>query len=150
MFLSSSKLRKTFSVLVLAAGFVLSAQSASACMCESLGSPKKNFDHAKNGAASIFVGRAVEVVNGITHGDFAGWRVKLKIERYWKGQLDEEVIVFTGRNDCAAHFAVGDEYLVLAYVPDGERDLYTNVCMKTGLVRLSANELKWLGKPKRR
>jgi len=150
MFLSSSKLRTTFSVIIVAVAFLLSTHSASACLCETFGSPKKDFDYAKTKATSIFVGRAVEVVNGITHGDFSGWRVKLRIERYYKGQLDEEVIVFTGRNDCAAHFAVGDEYLVLAYVPDGERDLYTDVCMKTGLVRLSANELKWLGKPKRR
>jgi len=110
---------------------------------------KQAFNRARKKATIIFVARAVDVHNGITNGEFPGWRIKLKVERYWKGQPAEDVIVFTGPGDCAAHFQVGDEYLVLAYVPEGKEHLYTDVCMRTGLIRYSADDLKWLGKAKR-
>jgi hypothetical protein len=138
---------RILSILIVAAGLLIFAVSALACGCETSGSQKKDFELAKNKAASIFVGRAVEVADVITHSDFSERRVNFRAERYWKGQFNEEVIVFTGRNDCASHFVVGDEYLVLAYVLDG--DLYTDICMKTGLVRHSAGTLKRLGKGKR-
>lgn len=134
--------------LIVFAGLLCLAQTASACLCAG-GSQKDVFQQVQKQATAIFVGRAVEVTNGFTRGEFPGWRVKLKVEKYWKGQLTDEVIVFTGPNDCAAHFAVGDEYLVLAYVPDGKDHLYTDVCMQTGLVRYSRANLKRLGKSKR-
>jgi hypothetical protein len=148
MFLSlSANMRRIVSILTLVGGMLILAESAFACMCEG-GSQKKAFDHAKKRATAIFVGRAVEVVNGITHGEFPGWRVKLRVEKYWKGHLTEEVIVFTGPSDCASYFVVGDEYLVLAYVPEGKQDLHTDVCMRTGWLPRSGFELKRLGKSK--
>jgi hypothetical protein len=141
-------IKRNLTILVAAGCLMFFAASVSACMCEG-GSQKKAFNHAKKKATVIFVGRAIEVVNGITRGEFLGWRVKLKVDQYWKGQFSQEITVFTGPNDCAAHFAVGDEYLVFAYVPEREDHLYTDVCMRTGLVRYSAADLKWLGKSKR-
>src|SRR5574341_565310 len=149
MFLTPSQKRTVLAKLVVSIALLLSVQSAFACLCEG-GSPKKAFNRARKKSSIIFVGRAVDVHNGITHGEFPGWRIKLKVESFWKGQPTEEVVVFTGPGDCAAHFQVGDEYLVLAYVPEGKEYLYTDVCMRTGLVRYSADDLKWLGKPRRR
>jgi hypothetical protein len=149
MFLFSFKLRRTLSVLIMTVGFLLYGQSALACLCETFGSPRKDFDYAKQKAKSVFVGRVVQVENVIAHGSWSEKQVTLEVERYWKGHVNRRVVVFTGRNDCETRFEVGEEYLVLAYVPDGERDLYTDHCMGSGLLRLSADSLKWLGEGKR-
>jgi len=149
MFLSPLKLRRTLSVLIVTAGFLLFAQSALACLCETFGSPRKDFDYAKQKAKSIFVGRVAQVEDVIAHGGWSEKRVRLEVERYWKGRFNREVLVFTGRTDCETRFIVGEEYLVLAYIPDGEHDLYTDYCMRSGLLRLSADSLKWLGEGKR-
>jgi hypothetical protein len=145
MFLSPPKVRTLLLKLVICGSVLLFAQSAFGCLCQG-GSPKKAFDRARKKATVIFVGRAVAVHNGTTHGEFAGWRVKLTVEQYWKGKVTEEIVVFTGPDDCAAYFEVGREYLILGYVPSGDDHLYTDVCMKTGLVLYSANDLKRLGR----
>jgi hypothetical protein len=92
--------------------------------------------------------RAVDVHNGITHGEFPGWRVTLAVDRYWKGNVTEEILIFTA-GGCAAHFEVGREYLVFAYIRSGEDHLYTDVCMQTRLVKYSAYDLKRLGLAKK-
>src|SRR5258705_9001531 len=139
-------MQRVCSILIVAVASLLFAEPALACLCETSGSPNKDFDDARKEARAIFVGRAVKVVDVITNSDYSAKRVTLRVERYWKGQFNKEVIVFARRNDCETPFFVGEVYLVLAYVPDGERDLYTDHCMKTGLVRVSADALKWLGK----
>jgi hypothetical protein len=45
------------------------------------------------------------------------------VQRYWKGELSSVMVVFAGRNRCQNTFLVGDEYLGLAYFPEGERFL---------------------------
>jgi hypothetical protein len=107
------------------------------------------FNRARKKATVIFVGRAVAVYNGITHGEFRGWRVKLKVDRYWKGQVTQEIVLFTGPDDCASYFQVGDDYLVFAYVPSNTDHLYTDVCMQTGPISHQEYNLKRLGKAKR-
>lgn len=143
-------MRRIFPLLIVGLFLLLITESAAACSCETTGSKDKDFDQAREKAKAVFVGRAVEVVDVVAHGGYSEKRVKLKVERYWKGRFNEEVTVFTGRNDCKTTFVVGDEYLVLAYRPDGERDLFTDHCMKSGLARNSANQLKLLGKAKYR
>jgi hypothetical protein len=117
------------------------------CLCERFGSKKADFDHAQQKAKSIFVGRVVQVRDVIAHGGFSEKRVKLKVERSWKGRASREVIVFT--RGCAINFYVGERYLVLAYVPDNEHDLYTDWCMQSGLLRNATAQLTWLGNSKR-
>ncbi|MDT5121752.1 MAG: hypothetical protein QOC96_1234 [Acidobacteriota bacterium] len=137
-------MRKLPLTLVLCAFFVLfSNAAASACLCRI-----QSLAHIKKTASVIFVGQALEVENGFKTGQFRGWRTTFKVSRYWKGQLSDEMIVYTGPDDCAAYFEVGQEYLVFAYTPKGEQQLYTDACMKTGLVRHSAEDLKALGKGK--
>jgi hypothetical protein len=142
-------MRRIFTILVVALGPLLFTESAAACSCESSGSDKTDFAEARDKAKSIFVGRAVAVEDVIAHGGFSEKRVTLRVDRYWKGKFHKTVIVFSGRNDCETHFVVGEEYLVLAYVPDSEHDLYTDHCLRSGLLRLSADSLKWLGEGKR-
>jgi hypothetical protein len=144
MFLSPAPIR----VLIISLVLLVFAQPAHGCLCNGR-SRKSAFNHARKKATVIFVARAIDVHNGITNGEFPGWRVKLKVDRYWKGQVTEEMVVFTGPGDCAAYFRVGDDYLVFAYVSDDDRHLYTDVCMQTGSVSLTADHLKRLGKGKR-
>lgn len=49
-------------------------------MCETFGSKERDFDHAKQEAKSIFVGRVVQVKDVVAHGGWSEKRVKLKIE----------------------------------------------------------------------
>lgn len=142
-------MRTIFSSLLVGFGFLLLIESVSACVCETSGSREMDFDQAKAKATAIFVGRVVDVVDVLRADGYSEKRVKLKLERYWEGQLSEEVSVFTGRNDCMTTFRVGQKYLVLAYPLDGERELYTDHCMKSGSVRKSSYQLKRLGKGKR-
>lgn len=143
MFLSLRKTRRILLKLTICGCFLFFAHSAFACLCEG-GSKKKAFDRARKRATLIFAGRPADVHNGITHGEFSGWRVKLAVDRYWKGQVTEEIVIFTS-GGCAAYFEVGREYLVFAYVLSGEDHLFTDVCMQTGLVKYSAYDLKRLG-----
>ncbi|MDT4965994.1 MAG: hypothetical protein QOJ64_731 [Acidobacteriota bacterium] len=148
MFLPPSETRTLIPKAIICLAFLLFAQSAFACLCSG-GSRKSVFNRARNQATVIFVGRAVDVHNGITHGEFPGWRVKLKVDRYWKGLVTDEMIIFTGPSDCASYFRVGDDYLVFAYVPSDTDHLYTDVCMQTGPIGLQAYNLKRLGIGKR-
>ncbi len=125
---------------------LLFADSASACLCPS-GSKKEVFMRAKKSASVVFTGQAVEVVNGFSSGKFRGWRVTFKVNKYWKGEPGREVVVFTGPDNCAAYFEVGQEYLVFAAV-DAEQKLTTSVCMQTGHLSRSTDNLKRLGKAK--
>ncbi len=134
--------------LILWFALLVFVPSAFACLCEGE-SRKAAFNRARKKATVIFVGRAVDFYNGTTRGEFRGWRVKLQVDRYWKGQVTQEMVVFTGPSDCAAYFRVGDDYLVFAYVPSDADHLYTDVCMETGVVSLQAYNLKRLGKAKR-
>jgi hypothetical protein len=122
-------------------------EAASACLC-SAESPKKGFERAKKSSSVIVAGEVIEVVNGFSRGEFRGWRVTLKVTKYWKGEPGRELIVYTGPDDCAAHFEVGKQYLVFAFRDDVDQRLKTNVCMKTGLLSLSGDNLRRLGKGK--
>lgn len=124
-----------------------STESAFACLCY-LGPPEKAFAQAKKKASLIFTGQAIEVINGFQTGEFRGWRAKFKVTQYWKGTPTQEVIIFTGPDDCANDFIVGKNYLVLSYLPNGEQQWRTNRCMFTGPVELKQDNLKRLGKSK--
>lgn len=140
-------MRKLFPTLLSICFLFLLADSASACLCNPE-SPKKAFAHAKKRASVIFAGQAVEVVNGFSTGQFRGWRATFKVMQYWKGAPGGEVVVITGPDNCAAHFEAGKEYLVFAYVPEGEQELSTSVCMQTGPLQMNGDNLKRLGKGK--
>src|SRR5689334_17204844 len=97
------------------------------CLCETSGSDKQDFADARQKATAIFTGRVLKIDDVVSHG-WSLKRVKLKVDSYWKGRLPREITIFTGKG-CETFFFVGDEYLVLAYVPGGERGLYTDHCM---------------------
>jgi hypothetical protein len=130
----------------LCCALLIFTDSASACLCRP-GSPKQAFARAKKSASVVFAGQAVEVVNGFSSGQFRGWRVTFKVNKSWKGEPGQEVVVFTGPDDCAAYFEVGKEYLVFA-IANTEHQLQTNVCIQTGLLSRGAENLKRLGKGK--
>jgi hypothetical protein len=134
-------------VLLLLAMVFCCAEPTLACLCNPL-SPKKAFSRAKSTASAIFVGQAVEVVNGFSSGLFRGWRIKFQVLEYWKGQPKETTVIFTGPSNCAAHFEVGQKYLVFASWSENGNDLVTSVCMQTGRLDMSTYNLKRLGKGK--
>ena len=119
---------------------------ASACTCElptSGKTLKQHVSEAREKSKAVFSGEVVEVT---ADPKMRYLKVKLRVERIWKGILSNEVIVVTGRGggDCGYPFEVGARYLVFAYGDDTK--LETNICQRTKGLADAAEDLKLLGK----
>ena len=78
--------------------------------------------------------------------------VKFKIERRWKGDLTDEVILLTGTkkineqtyssSSCDYHFKLGEKYLV--YAIGKMNELITHACSRTKLLEQAQREVKIL------
>jgi hypothetical protein len=122
--------------------------TASACTCD-LPSPGKTAKQlvfeARKQATAVFAGEVVEVIADPQMGYL---KVKLRVEKLWKGVLTNEVIVVTGRGggDCGYRLEVGARYLMFAY--GDEVKLETNICQRTKGLAHAVEDLKLLGKGK--
>lgn len=126
--------------------FMLLAGNVSACSCElSLGksSEAKKVKNSYWKAAAVFYGKVIEITQkpGTLYVT-----VKLQVEKSWKNQLENEVIIQTGlgNGDCGYKFEKGERYLVYAY--GNENSLSTNICQRTSE---SDKDSKYLDKIKR-
>jgi len=82
--------------------------------------------------------------------DVASFReARFRVEQSWKGAETSEVIVIAPRTAEAAHYQVGERYLVFASLQNGK--LFTANCSRTKRIERAAEDLKQLGvgkKPK--
>lgn len=82
--------------------------------------------------------------------------VKLSVDRYWKGNGDSEVEMYTTVTKLPGgliqsyaedfHFELGEYYLIYAYGPPDK--LRTDVCKRTAKVEQAKEDLRKLGKGK--
>ena len=122
---------------VLSVVFVFSsAEGVSACWCrrEALDTEERfRAAVAKEFriAGAVFIGEVIEQKRS---------RIKIKVERVWKGEIADEVILITHSWDdgdvgsidsCAYPFAVGGKYLIYARKSGGE--LGASKCSRTQL-----------------
>ena len=110
--------------------------SAIACSCERPLTPSE----AIESAVAVFSGKVID--------DDAGfpWRkVKFSVERFWKGSLEENIIISTGSlgANCGYPFEKGERYLVYA---SSENLLGTNSCSRTRPITYADEYLSILGK----
>ena len=140
--LSARIVAATCAVLVCAPA-ALPANSESDVKC-----PVYAVKPAIKSADTIFVGAVVSSHREIGP-DGEEWRVRLKVEDYWKGEPDEDQIVYTSGN-CPVSFEAGQRYLVYARRQEGRGRLITDITMKTGPADGAAEDLTKLGKPKLR
>lgn len=135
-----------FAKAVLAACCLMAlGEAASACVCD----PNLTTKKLRGQAEAVFAGTVLE-----SHREFGPdgleWRVRLKVDDFWKGDLGEEVIVYTDASDCAVSFERGQKYLVFARRQEGRGRLVTNVCMKSGPLDSRAEDVAKLGRPRQR
>ena len=143
-------------ILLACAMLILSTESALACMC--FGTP--SVAEARRNASAVFVGKVVssEYQKGAKYpgGKDAGEELtmRFRVERWWKGNLMPEVILFTEQYrgpdlsisvvNCAYQFEVGKRYIVYAGVLDGKlRAIY---CSRTSEVEKAREDLRLLGR----
>ena len=106
------------------------ASQAYACTCAEL-----TVVQQRENASAVFSGTVVKK----TRSDAVeknGVEVTFKVDRVWKGSIEEETVVYTGatadlypfENLCAPPFKVGQKYVVFAF---GQNDLTTDTCAGT-------------------
>lgn len=123
----------------------LTANEASACLCKAEPASRQ-IARLRKQSTAIFVGKAKDVTKEMSASGRIAYRAVLEVEQSWKGAETEEITVFTD-GGCMAWFEVGRTYLIYALKDDAGK-LQTNICMRTGLVKYFAEDIKRLGKPK--
>ncbi|HEX6188568.1 MAG TPA: hypothetical protein VFZ40_10845 [Pyrinomonadaceae bacterium] len=141
-------MKRALWILAIVAVMTLASVDALACTCElpwPQRSLKQQVEKARKDSRAVFSGRVLRI-------DEAGYMLKvtLIVENSWKERLPKEVVLFTGRGggDCGYRFEVGEDYLVYAYF--GGTALGTNICQRTTPLSGGADDIKILGKPKRK
>jgi hypothetical protein len=137
---------KTF---LLTAAFILVARGAAgACVCFTTAETQTP-EQARaalvkdyNGARAVFAGRVVAL---------DALRVRFKLDKVWKGDLGDELLMSTGAIDngdgthtatsCDFEFVAGREYLVFAYGESAEK-MQAQQCTRTRLLQEAARDVK--------
>jgi len=80
------------------------------------------------------------------------FRAVLKVEKMWKGELTEEIVLLTGGrrdtggnvvvNSCDFRYALGERYLV--YASGSGNELKASVCSRTRRLEVAADDLRVL------
>lgn len=119
-----------FLTLVSFCFFTFGAAESFACSCilDEETPAEIQIKKAYESAAAVFSGEVVEITK---EPDDFNVRVKLKLEKSWKSDLSEEVIIRTGINDglCGYKFEIGKKYLV--YASGENENLRTDICRRT-------------------
>jgi hypothetical protein len=112
--------------------------SVFACECHS----RNNFEHEFSFSKSVFVGEVVEIDKSTSDAI-----VTLKVEKIWKGNKSETIVIRTNNQGkaCGFSFKQGEKYLIYAY-DDGV--LRTSICTRTTEIKSAGNDLKELAKKK--
>ena len=108
-------------------------------------SPKKLIAKAYAESAAVFYGEVIEITRKPENFYVT---VKFKVEKVWKNQSTNEVIIQTGQGggDCGYRFEIGKKYLVYA---DGDQTSFsTNICQRTAKSDADSQYLNKLKKPK--
>lgn len=114
-----------------------------ACSCL-VSTPEENMGRAD----AVFEGRVVAVAREGGPSEVQGGgtnEVRLRVVRYWKGELGETVVIRTAENSaaCGYPFSAGTSYLV--YANRTEKGLETGLCSGTLLITEAQELLPRMG-----
>lgn len=131
--------------LIFALVFVsLSAGEAFACSClmDTKTPVRKQVKNSFQGATAVFYGEVLEVDRA------SGVKVRFRVERSWKGPLENEAIVYTMADSamCGYNFETGRKYLV--YASGETAGLSVSLCSRTSPSNADAKYLNKIKKPK--
>ena len=132
---------KTFRFGVLLTFFILCARGASACLCAD--PPLTPLIELQNREA-VFIGRVAAVVSTRRYLNdesyTQGFNVTFTVLQSFKGVTSRTVTLNVGTSDCDLYFAIGERWLVYAYMDDGS--LTTSGCTRTKLARNAKKDLE--------
>ena len=138
---------KTFRFIVLLAFFILCARGASACIC---GDPPLTPLIELQNQEAVFVGRVVAVVSTRRYLNVDSYpqrfsytqrfNVTFTVLQPFKGVTSRKVTLNVGKSDCDLEFAIGERWLVYAYMDEGL--LTTSGCSRTKLARNAKQDLE--------
>ncbi|HEY0462219.1 MAG TPA: hypothetical protein VGC97_24005 [Pyrinomonadaceae bacterium] len=124
----------------------LTASKSFACSCALPSrSLEKQIAIAYEKSAAVFYGEVVEITRD---PEKFYVKVKFKVEKSWKNQIESEVVIQTGEGggDCGYPFNIGQKYLVYAY--GDKNSLGTNICQRTSPFETDLKYLNKIKKPK--
>lgn len=129
-------MKRIAGIIGLLLGMVLGAPTARACTCIVPPPPVE----ALSEAAAVFVGTASDLDKGAGH-----LKVRLHVDRVYKGPVDEQITVWTASNSaaCGFHFEQGTRYLVYAHEYEGQ--LRASLCSRTQAVADAQADFRALG-----
>ena len=130
------------------AGFLLlnfNNKPALACWC--VYPPPSPRQELKQSIA-VFAGKVVDFRVQRSSQGYLERRVKFSVSKVWKGVSRKTVVVITGfgEGDCGCPFVKKGEYLLYARAREGQKLLYTDVCMRTARLAAAKKDLQALGK----
>lgn len=152
-------MKKMFMLLLFLCFFSNAAQNTYACSCSarsmnmklqlSLGGQlsAENKVWFEQYSGIVFNGQVTKIkrVKVKYYGDATSeYQVTFKVDRYWRGSVGSEVVVYTGvgNGDCGFGFRKGEGYIVFAEMLDNR--LKTGGCSLTAGAKYEANILKGL------
>ncbi|WP_078379186.1 hypothetical protein [Sutcliffiella halmapala] len=113
------------------------ASTSFACSCLPPGSPSQELDKSD----AVFTGE----VTGIKGKYNSTVEAKINVKESWKGIDATEVTVYTANDSasCGIDFEVGKEYIIYAYLEDGNYTTY--LCTRTAELSYAQEDIKELG-----
>lgn len=133
-------MQRVFVIAWLAGVLLLGDAATYACSCIDPPPPLKELKKAR----AVFVGEVVEVEERIDIDDEYRYIVKFKVERYWKGVKQPEIVILSNLplGDCGRlYFEAGKKYLVYAF----GKQLIAYGCRRTARLASAAEDLNALG-----
>jgi hypothetical protein len=121
-------------LLVSLALLLLSYDAAFACRCLRV-KPSRDLSRF----VAVFAGTVTD------EGDYRSRRAKFRVERIWKGERVDEIVIHGGNSSCDWYFKKGESYLVYAYSSPETHTYTTHKCTRTGRLADAAEDLELLG-----
>jgi len=123
---------------------LLCSVGALACVCPSFSGETLEQETASRfrDAKAVFAGKVVKLEK--VDGETSRLRTTIKVERWWKGELSEEIVLVGDGSSCDYYFTLGEKYLVFAYEREGR--LKTGSCSRNVTLDKAAVQLRVLGK----
>lgn len=139
--------KKTASVvsvaLLLLSSFFMDAQVVSACSCIEPGSPYDALAEAQ----AVFVGTVTEIdkTEGQIISSADPVKVTFAVSQFWKGPVEDTVVITTSRFSDSCGFEFQDEVTYLVYAYGEGDDLVTGLCTRTTPLVSAGSDLAALG-----
>jgi hypothetical protein len=127
--------------------FVLnfSPNTSYACSCVESGTVKEEWTRS----SAVFSGKVIDIVdkkkNSLIQSSADLIAVLIEVEESWKGNRQNQVVVYTERSSasCGFEFTINNKYLVYANENDGK--LKVSLCSRTTLLSLANEDIDELG-----